>query len=116
MPGIKDLQSFIDASYGAYLGQDCLIKAAVPATVRLKCQVVSKEPLSEVQLQELKEFIASQINSKQVGDYTLNMDVIAETVMENYTDLSWHRSGRGDGCKKTRTRSLRSIQGQRQWT
>ena len=38
-------------------------------------------------MQELKEFIAAQINSKQVGDYTLNMDVIAETVRENYTDL-----------------------------
>lgn len=87
MPGLTDLQSFMDASYGAYLGQDCMIKAAVPATVRLKCQVVSKEPLSEVQLQELKEFISAQINSKQVGDYTLNMDEIAETVRQNYTDL-----------------------------
>lgn len=87
MPGLTQLQNFMDASYGAYLGQDCKIKAAVSATVRLKCQVVSKEPLSQVQLLDLKEFITAQINSKQVGDYTLNMDVIAETVRSNYTDI-----------------------------
>ena len=87
MPGVKELQSYMDSTYGKYLGQDCLVKAAVPATVKLKCQLYVQSELTDTQLQDIKTFIAAQINSKYVGDYNLNMDLIAEKVQAAYPEI-----------------------------
>ena len=87
MPDVAVLQNFMDASYGAYLGQDCLIKAAVPATVKLKCQIKVPQQLSESVISQLKSFIAALINAKQVGDYNLNMDIIAARVRQSYQNI-----------------------------
>lgn len=87
MPGIKDLQDYMDSTYGKYLGQSCLVKAAVPATVKVNCSLYTKTPPTDTQLENLKVFIAARINSKYVGDYNLNMDQIAEQVELNFQNV-----------------------------
>ena len=87
MSGILQLQDFMNNAYGAYLGQQCRIKAAVPAQLALQCQLYTKEPLEDTFLQELKEFIAAQVNSMHVGNYNLNMDEIAERVQAKYQNI-----------------------------
>lgn len=87
MPGIKDLQDYMDSTYGKYLGQSCLVKAAVPATVKLSCSLYTKTIPTDTQLNALKTFIAAQINSKYVGDYNLNMDQIAQQVELNFQNV-----------------------------
>lgn len=87
MPGVSELQNYMDSTYEKYLGQDCLVKAAVPATVKLKCRVYTKSQMTDTQLTQLKTFIAAQINMKYVGDYNLNMDQIAQNVQLQYPDL-----------------------------
>ena len=87
MPGVAQLQTYMDSTYEKYLGQDSLVKAAVPATVKLKCRLYTKNELTDTQLLQLKDFIAAQINMKYVGDYNLNMDEIAEQVQLKYPDV-----------------------------
>lgn len=87
MPYVKQLQDFMEDTYGGYLGQDCLIKGAVPVTVKVACQLYSKKELTQVQLTDIKTFIAAKINEKQVGEQNLNMDQIAELVQDRYPDV-----------------------------
>lgn len=69
----------MDSTYGAFLGQVCTVKGAVPATVRLNCQVYSPSGvIDEAVLLNMKQTLADIVNTKQVGDYSLNMDQVAE--------------------------------------
>lgn len=85
--GVNQLQDFMDSTYGAFLGQKCTVMGAVPATVRLKCQIYSKSgTLDEATMEQMKLLLSDIINSKQVGDYNLNMDQVAEIFEATYTD------------------------------
>lgn len=87
MPDIKALQDYMDSSYGRYLGQSCLVKASVPATVKVKCQLhVTAQP-TETELTQIRQFITDKINSKLAGDYNLNMDQIAEQLQSVYPGI-----------------------------
>ena len=77
----------MDDTYGGYLGQDCKVRAAIPVTINLSCQVYSNQELSQEQLTDIKRTIADRINSKQVGDYNLNMDQIAQAVQRIHTNI-----------------------------
>ena len=87
MPGVKDLQDFIDNEYQKFLGQDCQIKAAIPATLEIKGQLFSQTALTQSVVQQIKEAIALRINSKLVGDYNLNMDKVAQAVEASFPDI-----------------------------
>ena len=77
----------MDSSYGAYLGQSCLVKSAIPASLSLKCLLYSAKALQDTQTEEIKKFLADRVNQKQVGDYNLNMDQIAEDFQRAYPEL-----------------------------
>lgn len=84
MPGISDIQDYINSADIAFLGQDTLIKAAVPATVKVHCAVQSSQSVDSQMLAQMKKSIAQFINQKQVGDYVLNMDDIAALFAQAY--------------------------------
>lgn len=86
--GITDLQQYMDSSSGAFLGQDCLVKAAVPATVHISGYIHSAQPITQDTLQSLKTFISQYVNSKQVGDYMLNMAQVAQALHQQYPDIN----------------------------
>lgn len=86
--GITDLQQYMDSSSGAFLGQDCLVKAAVPATVHISGYIHSTQPITQDTLQSLKVFISQYVNSKQVGDYILNMAQVAQALHQQYPDIN----------------------------
>lgn len=86
--GITDLQQYMDSSSGAFLGQDCLVKAAVPATVHISGYIHSTQPITQNTLQSLKVFISQYVNSKQVGDYILNMAQVAQALHQQYPDIN----------------------------
>ena len=86
--GINQLQEYMNSASGAFLGQDCLVKTAVPATVTVKGYIKSTQPVSQDTISQLQTFIAELICSKEVGDYTLNMDQIAQAVQKAYSDIN----------------------------
>ena len=47
MPGIKNLEKFIDNVYQKFLGQDCMIKAAIPATLTINGQIYGETTLTD---------------------------------------------------------------------
>lgn len=87
MPGVKVLQDFINNEYQKFLGQNCLVKAALPVVLSITGQVFSDTALTDSTIQQVKEAISQSINSKLVGDYNLNMDKIAESVEANFPGI-----------------------------
>lgn len=47
MSGIHDLQEYVDGDQGGFPGLDCLIKSAVPATLRIQCGLETEEELTD---------------------------------------------------------------------
>lgn len=84
MPGIYEVQQYIDSADIAFLGQDTLVKAAVPATVKVHCSVQSTQAVDSQTLTQMKKSVAQFINQKQVGDYVLNMDDISALFAQAY--------------------------------
>lgn len=77
MPGIAQIQTYMQQQDTAFLGQSFLVKAAVPVTLCLTCSVQAQQPITDTTLESMRSCIANLINSYQVGVYKLNMDDIA---------------------------------------
>ena len=86
MPGIQQVQQYIENQDIAFLGQSTLIKSAVPVAVKLHGSVHSEKVITAQQLAEMKQTLAKFICSKEVGDYTLNMTDISEMFRVSYPD------------------------------
>lgn len=76
IPGIEALQSYIDADEEHFIGQDTMVKAAVPVEVSLRCGYSAASMLEDDQLALLKQTIADYINNVQVGSRSVNFSDI----------------------------------------
>lgn len=85
-PYIKEIDTFINSSQHKFIGLNIMTKAAVPVTTRVTVSA-NITSASQEYIQEIKCGIASCINSMQVGDAVLNMDVISQKIQKMYPDV-----------------------------
>ena len=76
LPGVLQLQHFIDGDEERFIGQDIKVKAAVPAMLSIDCAVSSASRLSTTEMTLLKRTIANYINSLNVGYRSVNFSDI----------------------------------------
>lgn len=76
MPGISQLQEYIDSDTERFIGQDIKVKAAVPVIVSFDCAVQSQDTLSDADIALLKQAIADYVNTIEVGTKTINFSDI----------------------------------------
>lgn len=79
MPYIEDLQKYIDRSDVRLIGSDILIKAAIPAKVRLRGTI----SVNNSDTDTIRECIKSFINNHPVGDTTIDYSDIHQYVSTN---------------------------------
>lgn len=76
MDGISEIQRYMDLEDNTFIGQDVMIKAAVPVPLSVECAVSSGQDLTESELTLLKETMVDYVNSLPVGTATLNFSDI----------------------------------------
>lgn len=86
MPNIYQQNALLNSG-NAFTGLDTLIKAALPAVITLKAFIKADNVLTEDNLTQIKNQIASIINNKKVGDVTLNMDDVAQKLHSIYPSV-----------------------------
>lgn len=86
MPGIKQVQEYMNRQDVAFLGQSTLVKAAVPVALKLHCSVHSSQVLTQTNMQQMRQYIAKLVCGYQVGQYTLNMTDIAQAFQAAFPD------------------------------
>lgn len=105
MPGIDQLQAFIDSDAEAFIGLDIKCKAAVPVAVKVNCVVQSADELTDEDLETLKQTITDTINALPVGTKAVNFSDLRNacaTAMPNVdlrlpcvlTGVSYTKDGR----------------------
>lgn len=72
IPGIQALQDFINEDAEHFIGQDTMVKAAVPVEVSVSCSYSAASMLEEDQVELLKQTIEDYINSIPVGTRSIN--------------------------------------------
>ena len=87
MPGIEALQSFVDSPENRFIGQDVLVKAAIPVTLGLDCSISCPNPLDDVAIAGIKSVMANTVNSMRVGCGVLNFSDVREAVQHEYPDV-----------------------------
>lgn len=73
IPKVQELTEYVQEDSNRFVGQDVLIKCAVPVSLSLQCGVTVE---SEDQLDKAKEYIVSMLNQKAVGDCEVNFSDI----------------------------------------
>ena len=76
LPGILQLQKFIDKDEERYIGQDVKIKAAVPVMVSVDCAVAYTGKIRDQNKDLLKSTISNYINTMNVGARYINFSDI----------------------------------------
>lgn len=79
IPGIEALQQYIDADEEHFIGQDTLVKAAVPVEISLRCGYSAGTMLEDDQVALLRQTIADYINNIPVGTRAINFSDIRTT-------------------------------------
>jgi hypothetical protein len=87
MPGIKDLQDYVNSPENAFLGQDVLVKSAVPVTLGLDCALVCPRQLDDADIADVKRIIAATVNGLRVGNGYLNFSDVQKAVQIVYPDI-----------------------------
>jgi hypothetical protein len=82
MPGIFELQQYIDGDREHFIGQDIKVKAAVPVTVGMDCVARASRTLTDQEEAYLKQVIADYINGIEVGTAELNFSNIRKVAAE----------------------------------
>lgn len=72
VPGILALQNYIDQDENHFIGQDTMVKAAVPVEVSISCGYAASSMLEDDQVELLKQTIEDYVNNIQVGTRTIN--------------------------------------------
>ena len=72
MPGIVQLQHYMDSPQERFIGQDIQVKAAVPVLTAIACGVTANHELTDSELLTLKQVIVDCVNNTPVGSRTLN--------------------------------------------
>lgn len=86
MQYIDIIQDFLSKNQQGFLGLDCYIKAAIPINVIVHGFLVAQQVLTQQQLNEVKSNISKLINSLQVGQSILNMDLINQQLKALYNN------------------------------
>lgn len=72
MPGLVDIQAFVDQDTNSFIGQDIMIKGAVPVQVHLDCVAKSGTALTDAQMALLKSTLCDTVNALPVGTGKVN--------------------------------------------
>lgn len=87
MPGIYDIQTYMDSSSNRFIGQSLIIKAAVPIAVTLACKVYCVNGITNELADGIKSCIASCVNGMPVGTVQLNFSDLQKAVHTTYPDV-----------------------------
>lgn len=82
MPGIFELQQYIDGDKEHFIGQDIKVKAAVPVAVGIDCVALASRQMTDQEEAYLKQVIADYINGIEVGTAELNFSNIRKVASE----------------------------------
>lgn len=83
-PGLGNIINDMKEQDNCLIGIDYKVKSAVPVRIQIQAQLASNTQLSSQQITYIKQDICSYINSKQVGQTKLNMDVLAQSIQYKY--------------------------------
>ena len=76
LPRIAELSAFVKEEQNSFIGQDILVKGAVPVSVSMQ---FSAKVASEEQVDAIKDHIVSCINRKRIGDCTINFSDLCKS-------------------------------------
>lgn len=76
MDGIAEIQDYMNKEDNTFIGQDVMVKAAVPVPLTMDCAAAYTADLTETQLDLLRRTIANYINNKPVGSAAINFSDI----------------------------------------
>ena len=88
MPGITALQNYMDSDVEHFIGQDTLIKAAVPVSVGVTCAYYCERELTDAEVEDIKQTIVDYINTTEVGIGKLNFSDIREACLKTHPDVT----------------------------
>lgn len=80
MPGISLLQDYIDNDANRFIGQNMMIKAAVPVSVQIACAVHAAVPLDSAAKEAIINTMCNYVNSIPIGTKVLNFSDISDAV------------------------------------
>ena len=72
MPGLLDIQRFLESDTERFIGQDIMVKSAIPASVALNCCVSATPALSLEELAKIRQALSAYVNGLPVGARTIN--------------------------------------------
>lgn len=76
MPGLRDLQDYMDRRDNRFVGQSTEVRAAVPVTLTLDCMVEHDGWLDDTQADAVRQAIANYVNGLDVGVTRINFSDI----------------------------------------
>lgn len=80
MPGISEIQNYMNQDTNSFIGQDVMIKAAVPVIVHLDCVAKASEPITDDQMALLKSTLYDAVNALPVGAGKVNFSDLRKAV------------------------------------
>lgn len=87
MPGVYQLQQYVNKQRVSFIGQSILVRAAIPVQIRLTVGVHPQQTLSDASKQQLQKVIAAYINSLPVGTTKLSLDMVRRFIQQRYTGI-----------------------------
>lgn len=80
MPGVTDIQNYMNQDTNAFIGQDVMIKSAVPVLVHLDCIAKAAEPITDDQMTLIKSTLYDTVNAIPVGAGKVNFSDLRKAV------------------------------------
>ena len=88
MPGLAQLQAYMDSDTEHFIGQDILVKAAVPVSVGITCAYYCARELDDDEIDDIKQTIVDYINTTEVGIGKINFSDIREACLNSHPDVT----------------------------
>ena len=88
MPGIAQLQEYMDSDTEHFIGQDILVKASVPVSVGITCAYYCPRELDDDELEDIRQTIVDYINTTEVGIGKINFSDIREACLKTHPDVT----------------------------
>ena len=87
MPGLDQLQTYVNQDTEHFIGQDIKVKAAVPVALHIGCTVHSANTLTDDELTGIRQAIVDYINGMEVGTGIINFSDIRAAVLISFPDV-----------------------------
>lgn len=87
MPGLDQLQEYVDQDTEHFIGQDIKVKAAVPVSLHVGCTVHSANTLTDDELTGIRQAIVDYINDMEVGTGIINFSDIRAAVLVSFPSV-----------------------------